>query len=174
MPVPAQELSFGQGITKRKPRQCFGSCCMTVVSVYHVLRRNKITFKVVIKLKEWGVNRRIKDMIGLNSKGMCSKSEMKEATTFIRKNHDRIDRMLNMLADDKSRKVWKSVMLCRAKGRPLNRSLWSDHDQYFVKDIVKIGRDEVFVDGGICWRHNTASFELCEEGQREYSKSDCV
>lgn len=79
---------------------------------------------------------------------MCSKSEMKEATAFIRKNHDRIDRMLNMLADDKSRKVWKSVMLCRAKGRPLLKSLWSDHDQYFVKDIVKIGKDEVFVDVG--------------------------
>lgn len=149
-------------------------CENPVVSVYHVLRQNKITFKAIIRLKEWGVNRRIKDMIGLNSKGMCSKSEMKEATAFIRKNNDRIDRMLHMLADDKSRKVWKSVMLCRAKGRPLTKSLWSDHDQYFVKDIVKIGRDEVFVDGGICWRHNTASFELCEEGQREYSKSDCV
>lgn len=43
-------------------------CENPVVSVYHVLRQNKVTFKAIIRLKEWGVNRRIKDMIGLNSK----------------------------------------------------------------------------------------------------------
>lgn len=119
-----------------------------VVGIYHLLRQNRMTFRAIIRLKELGVNRCIKDVMGLNSKVICSEAEMQEAQNFMKANRNRIYHMLDSLADDKSRKVWKAVMLCRAKGKPIPAPLWSDHDQYFVRDVICIGKDEVFVDGG--------------------------
>lgn len=119
-----------------------------VIRIYHLMRRSRVTFKAIIRLKEFGVNKWIKDVIGLNSEVTCSEAEMREAREFIRKNRNRIYHMLDLLEDDKSRRVWKAVMLYRAKGRAIPKQMWSDNDQYFVREIIHIGQDEVFIDGG--------------------------
>lgn len=118
------------------------------VHVYHKLRDNRLSFKFAMRLKELGVNRLIKDTIGMNRKILCTPSEMDAAQAFIDHNEKRIEQMLVLLEDEKSRDVWKSVMQCRAKGRPVPKSLWSDKDQYFPREIIRFGPNEVFVDGG--------------------------
>lgn len=118
------------------------------VYIYHKFRQNRLTFKMVIRLKELGVNKVVKGLIGLNARQQCSAGEMQEASEFLKQNQRRIQRMLNMLEDGKSRQVWRAVMLYRSKGRRIPGNLWSDNDQYFVKGIIRLNSGEVFVDGG--------------------------
>lgn len=116
--------------------------------VYSKLRENRFAFKLMMRLKEKGINKAIKDIVGKNRKIRCTPSEMNDAQEFLNQNKKRIEQMLPLLEDDKSRDVWKSVMLYRSKGKPIPRSLWSDNDQYFVEEIIKFDPNEVFVDGG--------------------------
>lgn len=119
-----------------------------VVRVYLKLRQNRFTFKFMMRLKELGINRVIKDIVGTNRKIRCNPSKMNHAQEFLDQNKKRIEQMLLLLEDEKSRDVWNAVMLYRSIGTPIPRSLWSDNDQYFVEGIIRFDSNEVFVDGG--------------------------
>ena len=74
--------------------------------------------------------------------------EMLESQRFFLSNEGRLNRVVEMLADDLSRNVLKSVIEYRGNRTPIQASLYSENDQYFVKGIIQIENDEVFVDGG--------------------------
>lgn len=96
--------------------------------------------------KELGINHFVKAIMG-TEKG-TTEEEMQEADRFIRENKERIQKMLSVLADDDSRQIWKVVMECRKQGKLIPEKYYSDRDQYFVKDIVHLRKNEVFVDCG--------------------------
>ena len=56
--------------------------------------------------------------------------------------------MLSMLSDEKSKAVWEGVVAYRTKRIPLKSKLYSEKDQYFVKELMHLDPGEVFVDGG--------------------------
>lgn len=113
--------------------------------IYYKLRSNFLTFKFVIFLKDIGVIRFIKSIIWHKS---GEENDNEDTKRFIKENKERIRNMLQLLSDEKSVQVWKAVMLNRAYGKKIPERLWSDNDQYFVKNLIKIQKDEVFVDGG--------------------------
>lgn len=117
-------------------------------NVYQKLKGNRLTFKIVMRLKETGIINVIKAVTGENWRKLPTPSEMSNTQAFIDHNKKRIEQMLVLLEDEKSRDVWNSVMRFRSKGTPIPKSLWSDNDQYFVEEIIKFNSDEVFVDGG--------------------------
>lgn len=117
------------------------------VGIYQAMRGNYFTFRIIIMLKECGINRAVKEILRVDCPD-GQKSDDHGTISFIKKNRERINSMLSLLEDDKSRRVWKAAMMCRAKNHAMPKNLWSDTDQYFVKEIIKIGSDEVFVDGG--------------------------
>jgi len=123
-----------------------------ILKIYHSMRNNYFGFRLAVRLKELGVNDYSKLLLGFWKKTVSLSDsdyrEMEEARGFVGANRKRISRMLETLEDEKSRKVWKAAMRYRMKRTPIPHSLWSDTDQYFAKDIIHIGRDEVFIDGG--------------------------
>ena len=118
---------------------------------YYSFRNNYVTFRLMILLKEKGFVKFAKTALGQyrpNSDPYTEKNL--RAQNFLEENKNRIKDMLELLADDKSREVWKAVMRYRAKNTPIPSNLWSDTDQYFPRDLKNLIRikDEVFVDGG--------------------------
>lgn len=68
---------------------------------------------------------------------------------FFSLNKDRIDRIKEWLADERSRHIYDTVISARTTGDI--RQLWRIKEpkpEYFPKDIIRLGRDEVFVDCG--------------------------
>lgn len=68
---------------------------------------------------------------------------------FFENNMLRIKSNLMLLYDDKSREIYKAMINYRvSQRRPLAKSVYSLKEQYFVKDIINLRDDEVFVDCG--------------------------
>lgn len=70
------------------------------------------------------------------------------ARAFYEKNMDSVQNVLSMLADKKSRDVYKNVIDFRMGKALIKKELCSLWDQYFCKDIIQLEDGEVFVDGG--------------------------
>lgn len=56
--------------------------------------------------------------------------------------------MLALLADEKSKEIWKAVVRYRTRRIPIKASCYSEGDQYFVEEIIRPETGEVFIDGG--------------------------
>lgn len=67
---------------------------------------------------------------------------------FFEENKSSVHKVLDMLADKKSREVYKNVIAFRTGKAPIRKGLYSLWDQYFCEDIILLQDGEVFVDGG--------------------------
>ena len=79
---------------------------------------------------------------------MNPSNEMLKSIVFYSENFDRVNKVLETLADDKSRDVFRSIIEYRCFREPIPSDCYSLGDQYFVPDIIEVEDDEVFVDGG--------------------------
>jgi FkbM family methyltransferase len=102
-------------------------------------------------LKEIGITRKVNSLIlRSNDKQDRAKpnEKMKVSEEFYKQNQERLQNVLNLLADDKSKKVLGCVFEYRMYKTPISQELYSENDQYFVKELIHISDDEVFIDGG--------------------------
>lgn len=74
--------------------------------------------------------------------------EMQDARMFYSANQGRVDTMISCLADDKSKEVLNKVIKYRQTHCKKDRPPYSRKDQYFPTDIIRLNKDEVFVDCG--------------------------
>ncbi len=122
-----------------------------VKAVYHKMQHNYFTFRILVWMKAHGITRKVGVWMGGyhdETKDEIEAESMKKSKAFYAENSERAEKMLAMLADDKSREIWRGVVQHRIDGTPLKPEWYCEGDQYFVKDIVKINDDEVFIDGG--------------------------
>lgn len=59
-----------------------------------------------------------------------------------------VEQITNLLADDFSKEVYLAAIKYRKTHNPKDAPKYSKHDQYFVKDVVPLSDEEVFVDCG--------------------------
>lgn len=121
-----------------------------VVSGYHKMEQNYFTFRILVWLKELGIMRKVSTWVADNGSAPDDQriKAMQRSKAFFTDNAERAKKMLALLADDKSREVWKAVVRLRAENIPIKPELYSENDQYFVDGIIQIDNNEVFVDGG--------------------------
>lgn len=122
-----------------------------VKGTYHQMQRHYATFRILVWLKEHGVTRRVNSWFLMSQDTQLREApseEMQESRRFFRENKQRISDMLALLADEKSRTVWKEVVRYRMGRVPINPQNYSEDDQYFVKGIIRPEPGEIFLDGG--------------------------
>lgn len=142
--------------------------------IYHFMQQHYVTFRILVFLKEHGITRRINAIL----RGMNDKAErnipteaMRKSTDFFIENRNRIAGALDLLADEKSKMVWEGVMKYRMYKTPIAPELYTENDQYFVDNIIKISLNEVFVDGGAYTGDTIQQFMDTAKKQRvEYKK----
>ena len=84
-----------------------------------------------------------------------------------------VEQIANLLADDFSREVYLAAIKYRKTHNPKDAPKYSKHDQYFVKDIVPLTEEEVFVDCG-AYDGNTALQFVSWCGEKQYNKIWCL
>ena len=73
---------------------------------------------------------------------------MQNAEKYFVKHQKDVEFIASLLSDDLSREVYFSAIKYRNTHNPKDAPVYSKHDQYFVKDIVSLSDNEVFVDCG--------------------------
>lgn len=117
------------------------------------MQRHYLTFRLLVILKEKGITRRINFLISHNNDNEQRRNptkEMLDAQLFFEDsgNKARMEKVLMLMEDDKSRETLKACVEYRANRIPIPNNLCSEDDQYFVEDIIRIKDGEVFIDGG--------------------------
>jgi FkbM family methyltransferase len=119
--------------------------------IYSWMQQRYITFRILTWLKEMGITRKINSLIiRSNDKNDRAKpnEKMKASEQFYKQNHERLQNVLDLLSDEKSKKVLGGVIQYRIHKTPISQELYSENDQYFVRELIHISPDEVFIDGG--------------------------
>ena len=75
-------------------------------------------------------------------------SEVLQAKEFFAVNVSRINNMVERLADEKSKKIFLSMIKYRCTHNKNDRPEYNRKDQYFPKDLISLGEAEVFIDCG--------------------------
>lgn len=122
-----------------------------IMQVYHWMQHHYLTFRVLVWLKEMGITRKISFILQhSNDKELLTNptEEMLRSQRWFDENRKRMTNVLDILEDDISRDVWRSVMEYRTKRVPISGKYYSENDQYFCRDIIMLKNEEVFVDGG--------------------------
>ncbi len=124
-----------------------------VMKVYYFMQRHYFTFRIWVWLKEHGIAKYLKLLLPrlMNSSKYQREHptrQMQKSKEFFSENKERVDKVIELLADDKSRAVMKAVIEYRTVRIPIPENLYSENDQYFVKEIIVLNNDEVFIDGG--------------------------
>jgi FkbM family methyltransferase len=118
---------------------------------YSWMQQRYITFRILTWLKEMGITRKINSLI-IRSNDKIDRAEpnekMKASEQFYKQNHERLQNVLDLLSDEKSKKVLGGVIQYRIHKTPISQELYSENDQYFVRELIHISPDEVFIDGG--------------------------
>ncbi len=73
---------------------------------------------------------------------------MTNAEKYFAEHKKDIDRIAGLLADNLSKEVYYDAIAYRTSHNPKDLPVYSRHNQYFVKDIVPLSENEVFVDCG--------------------------
>ena len=125
----------------------------TIRSIYHLMQRHYLTFRVLVWFKEKGITRRINFLITHGNDSdlrMHPTKQMLQAHNFFsdKENVLHLKKVMSYLADEKSRKVLSACIDYRTKRIPIPKELYSEYDQYFVSEIIHLHDGEVFVDGG--------------------------
>lgn len=98
-------------------------------------------------LKAMGVNDCFTKIIYAQDRKNPTKS-MLYAQKYFAEHQKKTAEIASLFADDFSREVYFSVIKYRMSHNPKDVPLFSKHDQYFVKDIVPLTDEEVFIDCG--------------------------
>lgn len=116
--------------------------------IYHKSYEKYIFFRFWVCMKDIGVFEKIHTLI-IGKKRRDNQEWLEENSAFFKSlGGARIEEMLSYLSDEKSREVWKRVVLFKTEGIALDRKYYSLKNQYFPEDIIKIDEGEVFVDCG--------------------------
>lgn len=83
---------------------------------------------------------------------------MVRSRKFFEANQSRIDHICNFLADEKSRDTFLKLVHMRQYYETNDIPQYNYFDQYFPRDIIHLGQDEVFIDGG----HGRYAFKIQE------------
>lgn len=73
---------------------------------------------------------------------------MQNAENYFNSHQKDTEAVASLFADDLSREVYFSAIKYRKTHHPKDAPVYSKHDQYFVKDIISLNDNEVFVDCG--------------------------
>ncbi len=144
-----------------------------ILKIYHIMQCHYWSFRVLVWLKELGITRRINFFVMCcngRQKKICT-NEMERCQNFYEENRERIVSMMDILSDEKSKIVWEKVMDYRRMRCPIPRGLYSEHDQYFCRDIIKLCDGEVFVDGGAYTGDTLQQFmDTCKKENVHYKR----
>lgn len=106
---------------------------------------------IISKLQKWQITTLLGDVICwpsiIKNRKTPNESTLK-SRAFFEENKSSVHEVMNILADKKSRDVYKNVIAFRAGKAPIKRGFYSLWDQYFCEDIILLQDGEVFVDGG--------------------------
>ncbi len=102
---------------------------------------------VVSLLKTLGVNDWFTRILYAQDRKNPTKG-MQNAEKFFEQHKEDIEKISGLLADDLSREVFFGAIRYRKTHNPKDAPHYSKHDQYFVKDIVPLSSQELFVDCG--------------------------
>ena len=115
--------------------------------VYHKMYEKPLLFKVNCFLLRTGVEKQLAYLFKTLKKELGSKVN-EESKDFFDRNSVLIDTNSQILADEKSREIYKAVIGYRIHRKPLRKNVYSLNDQYFPKDVLSIGDREIFIDCG--------------------------
>lgn len=101
-----------------------------VLNILGIIGLDRLCRKVMYK---WFEKHPTKDMI--NSRN------------YFEKHKKDIDRIEELLADDKSKRIWKSMIRFR-QTMNFKEHPWMEENQYFVEGIIRLNTEEVFLDCG--------------------------
>ena len=115
------------------------------------VRRNNFIGKIVVSLRKIGITqfvRKIWVRISFIIDSLRPTGEMKTSELFYKDHSKDIKEILNMLADDQSKKIYKDVIRFRCTHKLKYFPDYDISNQYFDKNIVPVKDDYVFLDGG--------------------------
>ncbi|WP_022760883.1 FkbM family methyltransferase [Butyrivibrio sp. AD3002] len=115
--------------------------------LYHKMYGNKALFKINCFLLRSGIEKQMAYYFR-TMKSERRKRIYSETQSFFNDNSDIVIKNMQLLADEKSKEVYKALIDYRGNRMPLNKNIYSLDDQYFVDEFLKLQDDEVFVDCG--------------------------
>jgi FkbM family methyltransferase len=120
--------------------------------IYRWMQRHYLTFRFLVWLKEFGITRRVNHLVSKMDKRIKDnqlKKRIKSQAYFCNPdNSERLIKVENLLADKKSRETLLACIEYRVNGTAIPNHLFSEYDQYFVKGIIELLDEEVFIDAG--------------------------
>lgn len=84
--------------------------------------------------------------LGLDESTHTAGKTAKDAQAYFSTQQEKIQQILDALADDTSKQIYQELLQCRQRHQ-LPRS-GSPKDQYFLEGIIQLSKEEVFVDCG--------------------------
>ncbi|MCM1135405.1 MAG: FkbM family methyltransferase [Clostridium sp.] len=119
--------------------------------IYHRLQNDYWPLMIISRMQKWQVTTLLGDVICYPSIVKNRKKPDEgtlKARAFYSENKKLVHEVMDMLADEKSRAVYKNVIEFRTGRGPIKKELYSLWDQYFCRDIIRLQEGEVFIDGG--------------------------
>lgn len=119
-------------------------------SIKYKMQEHYLSFRLLVWLERCGISNRIRFWNYVEEKKLRNSPSQKMLSSqdFFKRNRNRVSNLMLMFADEESRMVWERVVDYRTKRIPIGKGMYSEYDQYFVKDIVQPEENEVFVDAG--------------------------
>ena len=102
---------------------------------------------VINFFKALGVNDYFTKILYAQDRKSPTKS-MQYAEKYFAEHQNELDKISSLFADDLSREVYFSAIQYRKTHDPKDIPFYSKDDQYFVKDIVPLTENEIFIDCG--------------------------
>lgn len=112
---------------------------------------NALFNKLINWLRESGISRSVRKYWvyqGLKKDAKVPTAEMNEAREYFKKNKEILKANLALLEDEESKAVYKKIVQFRYTHDTKKFPKYSLEDQYFPKDIITLGENEVFIDCG--------------------------
>ena len=90
---------------------------------------------------------------------------MQNAEKYFTEHAEDLNKVASLFADDYSREIYFAAINYRKTHNPKDAPKYSKHDQYFVKDIVPLSDNEVFIDCGAFDGDTVNDFLKATKGQ---------